>query len=160
MDTETNLKHARSWRQACTMRRFLMTTDAELALASSWQRMMTRDKLSVCRHEQSQRLKPRVRKPENTVRVAGPEPQSVPRPVEEQPVPTVRVGGSSGSGTRSGVGSRASEKTQMIVKRNVSESQRVEARRGKAKMSRNWQRKRKNNTSMPMSRCLRTIHGG
>ena len=38
---------------------------------------------------------------EPTVRVAG--------PVEEQPVPTVRVGGSSGSGTRSGVGSRASE---------------------------------------------------
>ena len=38
-----------------------------------------------------------------------PETQSVPRPVEEQPIPTVRVGGSSGSGTRSGVGSRASE---------------------------------------------------
>ena len=38
-----------------------------------------------------------------------PETRSVPRPVEEQPVPTVRVGGSSGSGTRSGVGSRASE---------------------------------------------------
>ena len=38
---------------------------------------------------------------EPTVRVAG--------PVEEQPVPTVRVGGSSGSGTRSGVDSRASE---------------------------------------------------
>ena len=32
----------------------------------------------------------------------------VARPVEEQPIPT-RVGGSSGSGTRSGVGSRASE---------------------------------------------------
>ena len=32
------------------------------------------------------------------------ETQSVPRPVEEQPIPTVRVGGSSGSGTRSGVG--------------------------------------------------------
>ena len=46
---------------------------------------------------------------EPTVRVAGPEPQSVPRPVEEQPIPTVRVGGSSGSGTRSGVGLRANE---------------------------------------------------
>ena len=33
-------------RQACTMRRFLMTTDAEIALASSWQRTMTREKLS------------------------------------------------------------------------------------------------------------------
>ena len=38
-----------------------------------------------------------------------PERRSVPRPVEEQPIPTVRVGGSSGSGTRSGVGSRAGE---------------------------------------------------
>ena len=37
------------------------------------------------------------------------QPQSVPQPVEEQPIPTVRVGGSSGSGTRSGAGSRASE---------------------------------------------------
>ena len=37
------------------------------------------------------------------------QPQAVPQPVEEQPSPTVRVGGSSGSGTRSGVGSRASE---------------------------------------------------
>ena len=46
---------------------------------------------------------------ESTVRVAGSEPRSVPRPVEEQPVPTVRVGESSGSGTRSGVASRASE---------------------------------------------------
>ena len=46
---------------------------------------------------------------EPMVREAGPEPQSVPRPVGEQPVPKVRVGGSSGSGTRSGVGSRASE---------------------------------------------------
>ena len=34
------------------------------------------------------------------------QPQSVPQPAEEQPIPTVRVGGSSGSGTRSGVGSR------------------------------------------------------
>ena len=36
-----------------------------------------------------------------TVRVAG--------PVEDQPVPTVRVGGSSSSGTRAGSGSRANE---------------------------------------------------
>ena len=36
------------------------------------------------------------------------QPQAVPQPVEEQPIPTMRVGGSS-SGTRSGVGSRASE---------------------------------------------------
>ena len=37
------------------------------------------------------------------------QPQAVQQPVEEQPIPTVRVGGSSRSGTRSGVGSRASE---------------------------------------------------
>ena len=37
------------------------------------------------------------------------QPQAVPQSVEEQPIPTVRVGGSSGSRTRSGVGSRASE---------------------------------------------------
>ena len=37
------------------------------------------------------------------------QPQAVPQPVEEQPIPTVRVGGSSGSGARSGVGSRACE---------------------------------------------------
>ena len=36
------------------------------------------------------------------------DPQSAPQPVS-QPLPIVRVGGSSGSGTRSGVGSRASE---------------------------------------------------
>ena len=36
------------------------------------------------------------------------DPQSAP-PSVSQPIPTVRVGGSSGSGTRSGVGSRASE---------------------------------------------------
>ena len=38
-----------------------------------------------------------------------PETKSFPRPVEEQPIPTVRVGGSSGSRIRSGVGSTASE---------------------------------------------------
>ena len=36
------------------------------------------------------------------------DPQSAPQPVP-QPVPIVQVGGSSGSGTRSGIGSRASE---------------------------------------------------
>ena len=34
-----------SWRLACTMRRYLMTTDAETALASSWQLMTIIDKL-------------------------------------------------------------------------------------------------------------------
>ena len=56
------------------MRRFFMTTDAETALASSWQGMMFRNKLQSlggCSH---------VGEP--TV-----QPQSVPRPVEEKPVP-------------------------------------------------------------------------
>ena len=37
------------------------------------------------------------------------QPQAVQQSVEEQPIPTMRVGGSSGSGTPSGVGSRESE---------------------------------------------------
>ena len=92
-----------------------MTTDAETALASSWQGMMARDKLSEClclfmhRSKCASEAGEEVDVGEPTVRVPGPEPRSVPRPVEEQPVPTVRVGGSSDSGTRSGVGSRASE---------------------------------------------------
>ena len=44
------------------------------------------------------------------------------------------------------------KRTQMIVKRNVSDSQRAEARRGKAKTWKNWQRGRKNNILMPMLR--------
>ena len=48
---------------------------------------------------------------EPTVRAVG--------AVEDQPVPTVRVGGASNSGTRAGSGSRANERAQMIVKRNV-----------------------------------------
>ena len=40
------------------------------------------------------------------------QPQAVPQPVEEQPIPAVRVGGSSGSGTRSGV----VKQIHMIVK--------------------------------------------
>ena len=42
------------------------------------------------------------------------------------------------------------KRTQMIVKRNVSDSQRAEARKGEVKMSKNWQRGRKNNILMPM----------
>ena len=75
---------------------------------------------------------------EPTIRVAG--------PVEEQPVPTVGVGGSSGSGTRSGV----VKQTQMIVKRNVSYSQKAEVRKGKVKMWKNWQRRQRNNILMQM----------
>ena len=105
MDTQTSVKHAHSWRQACTMRRLLTTTHAEIALASSWRKMTTRDKLSESRHEQSQRLQSRIRQPERrwtlVNRRFG--------PVEEQPIPTVRVGGSSSSGTRAGSGSRANE---------------------------------------------------
>ena len=31
LGTQTSVKHARSWRQACTMRQFLVMTDAEIA---------------------------------------------------------------------------------------------------------------------------------
>ena len=86
--------------------------------------------------------------------------QSVPRPVEEQPIPTVRVGGSSGSGTRSGVDSRASETN--TDDREVKRVRFTESRgqkRGKVKMLNNWQRRRKNNILMQMLRCLHTRHG-
>ena len=52
------------------------------------------------------------------------------------------------------------KRTQMIVKRNVSDSQRAEARRGKARTWKNWQRRLKNNILMPMLRSLPTRHGG
>ena len=51
------------------------------------------------------------------------------------------------------------KQTQMIVKRNVSDSQKAEVRKDKVKMSKNWQRRRKNNILMLMLRCLRTRHG-
>ena len=88
-----------------------MTTDAQTALVSSWQGVMTRDKLSECLGLFIQRFESCVQDAGEEVDVGEPtvQPQSVPRHVEEQPVPTVRVGGSSGSGARSGVDSRASE---------------------------------------------------
>ena len=89
---------------------------------------------------------------EPTIRVAG--------PVEDQPVPTVRVGGSSSSGTRAGSGSRANEtNTDDRETKKVSDSHRAEARRGKARTWKNWQRRRKNNILMMMLRCLPTRHG-
>ena len=65
--------------EACTTRRLLTTTDAEIALARERRKTIT-DKVSECRHEQSQRLKSRVQKPERrwmdvsepTVRVDAP----------------------------------------------------------------------------------------
>ena len=64
-EVRTSAKHAHSWQQTCTTRRFL-TTVAEFALASSWRKTMIKDKVSECRHEQRLRLKmkSRVRKPE------------------------------------------------------------------------------------------------
>ena len=140
MDTQTSVKHARTWRQACTMRKFLMTTDAETALASSSRTMTIRDKLSEWCHEQFQRFfghdrmtgwcyHNELNKITTLARigeemdVGGPvedQPQSVskedqPQPVPQsvsQPVPIVRVGGSSSSGTRAGSGSRANESSE------------------------------------------------
>ena len=90
------------------MRRFLTTTDAEIALASSWQRTMTRDK--------SERVSGTVHPEVETPRPGAGEEMDVGEPtvVEDQqpvqqPVPTVRVGGSSISRTRVGSNSRANE---------------------------------------------------
>ena len=96
---------------------------------------------------------------EPTVRVVGPETLSVPRPVEEQPVPTVRVGGSSSSGTRSGVGSRASEANTDDRETKRVRFTKAEVRKDKVKMLKNWQPRRKNNILMQMLRCLHTRHG-
>ena len=94
-----------------------MTTDAETALASSWQ-VMIDDQRQVERVSGSVQAAVKIPCPEavEEVDVGEPtvvedqqsDPQSAPQSVS-QPVATVRVGGSSGSGTRSGVGSRASE---------------------------------------------------
>ena len=80
------------------MRRFFMTTDAEIALASSSQRTMTRDKVE----RVSGTVHPEVEIP----RPGAGEEMDVGEPtvVEDHqpvqlPVPTVRVGGSSNSGT-------------------------------------------------------------
>ena len=107
-------------RQAGTMRRFLTMTDAETALASSWQVMTIRDKLSErCREQQlTLKMKFRVRKPEKRwtlvnhrsshgqlVKISHDRKHSQFHVRwKKQPIPTVRVGGSAGSGTRSGVG--------------------------------------------------------
>ena len=87
------------------------------------------------------------------------DPQSVPQSVS-QPVPTVRVGGSSGSGTRSGVGSRASETNtdDREVKRvRIAES------RGQKRQGEDVEElaaKAEEQHLMPMLRCLHTRHGG
>ena len=88
-----------------------MRRDAETALASSWQGNDDQrqvERVSGSAHSEVEIPRPEAGEEvdvgEPTVRVAGPEPQS-----DQQPVPTVRVGGSQGAGTRSGVGSRASE---------------------------------------------------
>ena len=52
-------------------------------------------------------------------------------PPEDPPVPTVRVGGSSSSGTRAGSGSRANEANTEIVKRNVSDPEEARRRCGR-----------------------------
>ena len=109
MGTQMSVKHARNWGQPCTMRKFLMTTDVETALESSWQVMMIRDKFEVENEIPCPEAGEEVRVCEPTVvEDQRSDPHSGPQSVS-QPVPKVRVGGSSGSGTRSGVGSRASE---------------------------------------------------
>ena len=55
----------------------------------------------------------------------------------QQPVPTVRVDHRVREPELDQVQEQL-KRTQMIVKRNVSDSQRAEARRGKAKMWKKW----------------------
>ena len=108
MDTQTSVKHACSWRQACTMRRFLTTTDAEIALASSWLRTMTRDKLSEYLGLFGQKFKSRVRKPERRWTSVNRRFVRLDRRKIHQ-FPRFELVGSSSSGTRAGSGSGANE---------------------------------------------------
>ena len=84
------------------------------------------------------------------------ETQSVPRPVEEQPIPIVRVGGSSGSGTQSGVGSRASETNidDREVKHGRFTESRGQKRQSEAVEELVAQQRRKNNILMQMLRVF------
>ena len=75
------------------------------------------------------------------------DPQSAPQSVS-QPVPTVRVGGSSGSGTRSGVGSRGSE-----TNTGDRETKRVRFTESRG------QKRQGEDVVMQMLRCLHTRHG-
>ena len=113
--------------------------DAEIALASSWRKMTTRDKLSVCLGQFIQRLKPRVWEPEKRWTL-----------VNRRFVWLDCGRPSSSSATELDQVQEQMKRTQMIVKRNVSDSQRAEARGGKAKT---W----KNNILMPMLRCLPVV---
>ena len=130
-----------------------MTTDAETALASSWQVMTIRYKLSERRHEQQLRLKMKSRVQESEKRWTlvnrrlwkvnnqFPQFEWVDHRVQEPELDQVQ---------------EQMKRTQMIVKQNVSDSQRAEVRRGKAKTWKNWQRRRRNNILMQMLRCLDT----
>ena len=94
------------------MRRFFTTTDAELALASSWRKTTTRDKLSECRRDPEVEI-PRPEAGEEMD--VGESVVDLPQPVP-QPVPTVRVGGSSSSGTKLDQVQKQMKRTQMIVR--------------------------------------------
>ena len=106
--TKTSVKRACSWRQACTIAKVphddrCRDRIGELMAEDDDQRRVERA---------SSRAVPEVEFP----RLEAGEEMDVGEPtvhvvalVEDQPVPTVRVGGSSSSGTRAGSGSRANE---------------------------------------------------
>ena len=118
MGTQMSVKHARSWRQACTTRKF--TSDdrcrdriGELMAGDDGQRQVERVTSRTAVEVENEIPCPKageevdVGEP-TVVEDQRSDRQSAPQSVS-QSFPTVRVGGSPSSGTRSGVGSRASE---------------------------------------------------
>ena len=123
------------------MRKFLTTTDAETSLASSWkdddqrqvERVTSRTAVEVENEIPCLEAGEEVDVGEPTVvEDQRSDPQSAQQSVS-QPAPTVRMGGSSGSGTRSGVGSRACETNtdyREAKRVRVAESRGQKSRRG------------------------------
>ena len=122
--------------QACTQFASGMPHDdrfRDRQMASSWHRTMTRDKLSVCLVTVHPEVEiPRPEAGEEMASGCGtqfsnqfPQFEWVDHRVQEPELDQLQ---------------EQMKRTQMIVKRNVSDSQRAEARRGKAKTWKNWQR--------------------
>ena len=119
------------------------------------QRTMTRDKLSV----RPGLFKPRVRKPEKRWTMANRRSRKINNQFSSQ-FPQFEWGGSSSSGTRSRVGSRASETN---TDDRETKSVRFTESRGQKRQGevwKNWQRRRKNNILMQMLKWAgATRHG-
>ena len=143
------------------MRKFLMTTHVETALASSWQGTMRNQR-------QVERVTSRAVPEVEIPRLEAGEEVDVGEPM-------VRVAGTGGrtasSHSSSGADHRAQEpeldQVQEQIETNTDdrEAKRVRVaesqgqKKGKVRMWKNWQRELNNHILMPMLRCQHTRHG-